>query len=112
MRPPRQEPQLQGLVSHGGVWGGRGGLPAPALQLPPPSLQEEPPVPVSILSRFPFSSALQRMNVVVAWPGAAQPEAYVKGSPELVAGLCKPETGEGGRPPRPRTGRAPSSLSW
>lgn len=53
---------------------------------------EEPPVPVSILSRFPFSSALQRMNVVVAWPGAAQPEAYVKGSPELVAGLCKPET--------------------
>ncbi|XP_045877104.1 polyamine-transporting ATPase 13A2 isoform X4 [Meles meles] len=66
MRPPRQEPQLQGL--------------------------EEPPVPVSILSRFPFSSALQRMNVVVAWPGAAQPEAYVKGSPELVAGLCKPET--------------------
>ncbi|XP_022370304.1 cation-transporting ATPase 13A2 isoform X3 [Enhydra lutris kenyoni] len=66
MRPPLQEPQLQGV--------------------------EEPPVPVSILSRFPFSSALQRMNVVVAWPGAAQPETYVKGSPELVAGLCKPET--------------------
>ncbi|XP_034875561.1 cation-transporting ATPase 13A2 isoform X1 [Mirounga leonina] len=66
MKPPPQEPQLQGM--------------------------EEPPVPVSILSRFPFSSALQRMNVVVAWPGAAQPEAYVKGSPELVAGLCKPET--------------------
>ncbi|XP_035583247.1 polyamine-transporting ATPase 13A2 isoform X2 [Zalophus californianus] len=66
MKPPPQEPQLQGM--------------------------EEPPVPVSILSRFPFSSALQRMNVVVAWPGAAQPEAYIKGSPELVAGLCKPET--------------------
>ncbi|XP_044093197.1 polyamine-transporting ATPase 13A2 isoform X1 [Neovison vison] len=66
MRPPLQEPQLQGV--------------------------EEPPVPVSILSRFPFSSALQRMNVVVAWRGAAQLEAYVKGSPELVAGLCKPET--------------------
>ncbi|XP_030888744.1 cation-transporting ATPase 13A2 isoform X2 [Leptonychotes weddellii] len=66
MKPPPQEPQLQGM--------------------------EEPPVPVSILSRFPFSSALRRMNVVVAWPGAAQPEAYVKGSPELVAGLCKPET--------------------
>ena len=55
-------------------------------------------MPVSILSRFPFSSALQRMSVVVAWPGAAQPEAYVKGSPELVAGLCNPETGEGGGP--------------
>ncbi|XP_036770294.2 polyamine-transporting ATPase 13A2 isoform X5 [Manis pentadactyla] len=66
MKPPPQDPQLQGT--------------------------EEPLVPVSILGRFPFSSALQRMNVVVAWPGAAQPEAYVKGSPELVAGLCNPET--------------------
>lgn len=52
-------------------------------------------MPVSILGRFPFSSALQRMSVVAAWPGAAQPEAYVKGSPELVAGLCDPKTGEG-----------------
>ncbi|KAF6344042.1 ATPase cation transporting 13A2 [Rhinolophus ferrumequinum] len=66
MRPPVREPQLQGT--------------------------EEPPLPVSILGRFPFSSALQRMNVVVAWLGAAQPETYVKGSPELVAGLCNPET--------------------
>ncbi|XP_034812446.1 polyamine-transporting ATPase 13A2 isoform X7 [Pan paniscus] len=66
MRPPLWEPQLQAV--------------------------EEPPVPVSVLHRFPFSSALQRMSVVVAWPGATQPEAYVKGSPELVAGLCNPET--------------------
>lgn len=44
------------------------------------------------------------MNVVVAWPGAAQPEAYVKGSPELVAGLCDPETGEGHRPQSLRVG--------
>ncbi|XP_006866405.1 PREDICTED: probable cation-transporting ATPase 13A2 [Chrysochloris asiatica] len=66
MRPPLREPQLQGV--------------------------EGRPVPVSILCRFPFSSALQRMDVVVAWPGATQPEAYVKGSPELVAGLCRPET--------------------
>uniref|UniRef100_A0A2K6G907 ATPase cation transporting 13A2 n=1 Tax=Propithecus coquereli TaxID=379532 RepID=A0A2K6G907_PROCO len=65
MRPPLREPQLQGT---------------------------EPPMPVSVLRRFPFSSALQRMDVVVAWPGAAQPEACVKGSPELVAGLCKPDT--------------------
>lgn len=49
---------------------------------------------MSVLCRFPFSSALQRMSVVVAWPGATQPEAYVKGSPELVAGLCDPETGD------------------
>ncbi|XP_037684314.1 polyamine-transporting ATPase 13A2 isoform X2 [Choloepus didactylus] len=66
MRPPLLQPQLPGM--------------------------EEPLVPVSVLCRFPFSSALQRMTVVVAWPGAAQPEAYVKGSPELVAGLCNPET--------------------
>ncbi|XP_037586094.1 polyamine-transporting ATPase 13A2 isoform X2 [Cebus imitator] len=66
MRPPLWEPQLQGM--------------------------DEPPVPVSVLHRFPFSSALQRMSVVVSWPGAPQPEAYVKGSPELVAGLCNPET--------------------
>ncbi|XP_054995393.1 polyamine-transporting ATPase 13A2 isoform X2 [Sorex araneus] len=66
MRPPHQEPRAQGM--------------------------EEPVVPISILGRFPFSSVLQRMNVVVAWPGATHPEAYVKGSPELVAGLCHPET--------------------
>ncbi|KAM6217621.1 polyamine-transporting ATPase 13A2 [Rhynchocyon petersi] len=65
MRPPLGRPQLQ---------------------------EEEPPVPVNVLCRFPFSSALQRMDVVVTWPGATQPEAYVKGSPELVAGLCRPET--------------------
>ncbi|XP_034358041.1 polyamine-transporting ATPase 13A2 isoform X2 [Arvicanthis niloticus] len=57
-----------------------------------PQQQEESPEPVSVLCRFPFSSALQRMDVVVTWPGATQPEAYVKGSPELVASLCSPET--------------------
>ncbi|XP_062959997.1 polyamine-transporting ATPase 13A2 isoform X2 [Cynocephalus volans] len=66
MRPPLEEPQLQGT--------------------------EEPLVPASILCRFPFSSTLQRMSVVVTWPGATQPEAYVKGSPELVAALCNPDT--------------------
>ncbi|XP_042525714.1 polyamine-transporting ATPase 13A2 [Dipodomys spectabilis] len=66
MRPPAQEPRLPRT--------------------------EETPQPVSILCRFPFSSALQRMDVVVTWPGATQPEAYVKGSPELVASLCSPET--------------------
>lgn len=69
--------------------------PAPQLSSLP---QEESLEPVSVLCRFPFSSALQRMDVVVTWPGATQPEAYVKGSPELVASLCSPETGEGGRP--------------
>ncbi|XP_023578301.1 cation-transporting ATPase 13A2 isoform X2 [Octodon degus] len=65
MRPPPWEPQTQGT---------------------------EPQVPLSILGRFPFSSTLQRMSVVVAWPGATQPETYVKGSPELVASRCIPHT--------------------
>lgn len=77
---------------------GRGVGSAASASAASPTLQEEPPVPVSVLCRFPFSSALQRMSVVVAWPGASQPEAYVKGSPELVAGLCNPETGAGGSP--------------
>lgn len=68
-----------------------------AVMRPPPRVAQqqgtaEPLEPVSVLCRFPFSSALQRMDVVVAWPGATQPEAYVKGSPELVASLCSPET--------------------
>ncbi|XP_036033952.1 polyamine-transporting ATPase 13A2 isoform X2 [Onychomys torridus] len=69
MRPPPRGPQQQGTEE-----------PLPPLD------------PVSILCRFPFSSALQRMDVVVTWPGATQPEAYIKGSPELVASLCSPET--------------------
>lgn len=94
MRPPPRDSQLQGPVSWGCLCGEGSGW-APELASAPSVLQEEPAVPVSVLCRFPFSSALQRMDVVVAWPGAAQPEAYVKGSPELVAALCSPETGEG-----------------
>ncbi|XP_023421507.1 polyamine-transporting ATPase 13A2 isoform X2 [Cavia porcellus] len=67
-----------------------------AVMRPPPWESQtgavEPQVPLSVLGRFPFSSTLQRMSVVVAWPGAAQPETYVKGSPELVASLCSPDT--------------------
>ena len=67
---------------------GHGGWGAHRSALSGPPVPQEPPAPVSILGRFPFLSALQRMSVVVAWPGAAQPEACVKGSPELVASLC------------------------
>ncbi|XP_074074397.1 polyamine-transporting ATPase 13A2 [Macrotis lagotis] len=63
----------------------------------PPPLEEqlqgtEPLEPIGILCRFPFSSALQRMSVVVVRHGGAPPEAYMKGAPEMVAGLCTPET--------------------
>lgn len=83
------------VLEEGSAAGSAPGTQVLVVMRPPPrrpQQQEEPPEPVSVLRRFPFSSALQRMDVVVTWPGATQPEAYVKGSPELVASLCSPET--------------------
>ncbi|XP_038015876.1 polyamine-transporting ATPase 13A2 isoform X2 [Motacilla alba alba] len=48
--------------------------------------------PLGILRRFPFSSSLQRMSVLVKLPGEASAHAYVKGAPEMVASLCRKET--------------------
>uniref|UniRef100_A0A7M4FHJ4 ATPase cation transporting 13A2 n=1 Tax=Crocodylus porosus TaxID=8502 RepID=A0A7M4FHJ4_CROPO len=56
----------------------------------PPPVEEQPHV--GILRRFPFSSSLQRMSVVVKLPGDAPAEAYAKGAPEMVASLCNKET--------------------
>lgn len=50
---------------------------------------------IGIVRQFPFSSALQRMCVVARALGQKKMDAYVKGAPEVVAGLCKPETGKG-----------------
>ncbi|KAL2296690.1 hypothetical protein Nmel_016026, partial [Mimus melanotis] len=67
-----------------------------AVVRPPP--EEEQPrdrrlqAPVGILRRFPFSSSLQRMSVLVKLPGEASAHAYVKGAPEMVASLCRKET--------------------
>ncbi|NXH54570.1 AT132 ATPase, partial [Rhabdornis inornatus] len=67
-----------------------------AVVKPPP--EEEQPrdrrhqAPVGILRRFPFSSSLQRMSVLVKLPGEASAHAYVKGAPEMVASLCRKET--------------------
>nr|XP_020828389.1 probable cation-transporting ATPase 13A2 isoform X1 [Phascolarctos cinereus] len=65
MRPPPLEEQLQGI---------------------------EPLGPIGILCRFPFSSGLQRMSVVVSRHRGAPPEVYMKGAPEMVASLCTPDT--------------------
>ncbi|CAK6955037.1 cation-transporting ATPase 13A2 isoform X2 [Scomber scombrus] len=48
--------------------------------------------PVAIVQRFPFSSALQRMSVVTVGPGGRSPLAFIKGSPEMVASLCRQDT--------------------
>uniref|UniRef100_A0A8C8RTU3 ATPase cation transporting 13A2 n=1 Tax=Pelusios castaneus TaxID=367368 RepID=A0A8C8RTU3_9SAUR len=64
----------------------------------PPPMEEQPHSMVSpwltvgILRRFPFSSSLQRMSVLVKLPGIATSEAYMKGAPEMVASLCRKET--------------------
>ncbi|NXI37282.1 AT132 ATPase, partial [Galbula dea] len=63
-----------------------------AVMKPPP--EEEQPrdrkhqLPLGILRRFPFSSSLQRMSVLVKVPGEASAHVYVKGAPEMVASLC------------------------
>ncbi|KAJ7324593.1 hypothetical protein JRQ81_017613 [Phrynocephalus forsythii] len=47
---------------------------------------------IGVVRQFPFSSALQRMCVVARALGQKRMDAYVKGAPEVVAGLCRPET--------------------
>lgn len=48
---------------------------------------------VAIVQRFPFSSALQRMSVVAVERHGRSAFAFIKGSPEMVASLCRAETG-------------------
>ncbi|XP_027875421.1 probable cation-transporting ATPase 13A3 isoform X3 [Xiphophorus couchianus] len=47
---------------------------------------------LGIVRQFPFSSVLQRMSVVVRRLGDKHMEAFLKGAPEVVAGLCKPHS--------------------
>uniref|UniRef100_A0A671XJV7 Polyamine-transporting ATPase 13A3 n=1 Tax=Sparus aurata TaxID=8175 RepID=A0A671XJV7_SPAAU len=47
---------------------------------------------IGIVRQFPFSSALQRMSVVVRRLGEKHMDAYLKGAPEVVASLCKQHT--------------------
>lgn len=49
---------------------------------------------IGIVRQFPFSSTLQRMSVVTRLLGEKRMDAYMKGAPEMVASLCKTETGK------------------
>uniref|UniRef100_A0A8C4U0M6 Polyamine-transporting ATPase 13A2 n=1 Tax=Falco tinnunculus TaxID=100819 RepID=A0A8C4U0M6_FALTI len=95
---------LKMVESTGWVRQGEGELPAfqqfgmkvLAVMKPPPE-EEQPrdtvgPSPVGILRRFPFSSSLQRMSVLVKLPSEASAHLYTKGAPEMVASLCRKET--------------------
>uniref|UniRef100_A0A8C8RUH2 Polyamine-transporting ATPase 13A2 n=1 Tax=Pelusios castaneus TaxID=367368 RepID=A0A8C8RUH2_9SAUR len=63
-----------------------------AVMKPPPMEEQPHSMVIGILRRFPFSSSLQRMSVLVKLPGIATSEAYMKGAPEMVASLCRKET--------------------
>uniref|UniRef100_A0A3Q4GEA2 ATPase 13A3 n=1 Tax=Neolamprologus brichardi TaxID=32507 RepID=A0A3Q4GEA2_NEOBR len=47
---------------------------------------------MGIVRQFPFSSALQRMSVVVRRLGEKKMDAFLKGAPEVVASLCRQHT--------------------
>ena len=48
---------------------------------------------IAVLKAYPFDSAVQRLTVVTKKKGSPQFDVYVKGAPEKVASLCRPETG-------------------
>lgn len=45
-----------------------------------------------VLKQFTFSSELQRMSVVIHRPTEPHMEVFSKGSPEMIATLCEPQT--------------------
>ncbi|KAF6384389.1 ATPase 13A4 [Rhinolophus ferrumequinum] len=68
------------------------GVPAHAMVIKPCKTASQVPVAgIAILHQFPFSSALQRMTVIVQELGGDQ-LAFMKGAPEKVASFCQPET--------------------
>ncbi|XP_072035886.1 polyamine-transporting ATPase 13A3-like [Amphiura filiformis] len=46
----------------------------------------------AILKQFTFSSALQRMSVIAQSQPLGELAGFVKGSPEMIASLCNPDT--------------------
>ena len=51
--------------------------------------EESYPLEIAILKQYTFSSELQRMSVVVRRLGKGYMEVYSKGSPEMIASLCR-----------------------
>lgn len=75
------------------LWPCRGAILAASGGSAVASPPQKPPVPMAVLRRFPFSSALRRMCVLGKAPGNSPVEAFMKGAPETVASLCKRESG-------------------
>lgn len=49
---------------------------------------------IGIIRDFPFASNLQRMSTIVRRLGDDHFSYLVKGAPEKIATLCRPETGK------------------
>jgi cation-transporting ATPase 13A3/4/5 len=49
-------------------------------------------ISLAVIKRFPFSSNLQRMSVIVSSLPTQKPAVYVKGAPEMIRSLSDPET--------------------
>lgn len=66
----------------------------PAYDLPIECVEDEETMPlqVAILKQFTFSSDLQRMSVIVRRLGLPNMEVFAKGSPEMIASLCAPQS--------------------
>ena len=47
---------------------------------------------IAVLKTYPFDSAVQRMTVITKKKGSQVYDVYVKGAPEKIASLCRPET--------------------
>ncbi|KAJ1086897.1 hypothetical protein NDU88_000093 [Pleurodeles waltl] len=60
--------------------------------IPGPNAGQDSVKGVTILHQFPFSSTLMRMSVVAQVIGGDERFVFMKGSPETVAGFCKPGT--------------------
>ncbi|XP_028609605.1 probable cation-transporting ATPase 13A4 isoform X2 [Grammomys surdaster] len=58
---------------------------------PPDTVGQVPVEGLAIVHQFPFSSALQRMTVIVQEMGGGR-LAFMKGAPERVASFCQPDT--------------------
>ncbi|XP_034371699.1 putative cation-transporting ATPase 13A4 isoform X2 [Arvicanthis niloticus] len=58
---------------------------------PPDTVGQVPAEGLAIVHQFPFSSALQRMTVIVQEMGGGR-LAFMKGAPERVASFCQPDT--------------------
>jgi magnesium-transporting ATPase (P-type) len=49
---------------------------------------------LALVKQYPFDSAVQRMTVVAKKKGTPAYSVFIKGAPEKVASLCRPNTSE------------------